>query len=106
MPGMNAETGRAIGGAEHLRQSIRDILTTPAGTRFMRRDYGSRVPELVDSGDLPAIQAAAAEAIATWEPRIELSRVAARRSADGRVTIDIEGTLSGTGEPLRLEAAP
>ena len=103
--GMSAETGRAITGADHLRQSVRDILTTPVGTRVMRRDYGSRVPDLVDSGDLAAIQSAAAEALAVWEPRIELSRVLARRGAEGRIEIDIEGVDVETGDAFRLEGA-
>lgn len=41
MRGMNSETGKTISGIEHLKQSIVDILTTPVGTRVMRRDYGS-----------------------------------------------------------------
>ena len=103
--GMSAETGRRITGADHLRQSVRDILTTPVGTRVMRRDYGSRVPALIDSGDLVAIQSAAAEALAVWEPRIEVTRVLARRTAPGRIEIDVEGRNLETGGEVRLEGA-
>ena len=35
---MNRNTGRAVAGLEHLRQSVADILTTPVGSRVMRRD--------------------------------------------------------------------
>ena len=42
MNGINATTGAALSGMDHLRQSIRDILTTRVGTRVMRRAYGSR----------------------------------------------------------------
>ena len=49
MNGINAHTGQALSGIDHLRQSIRDILTTRIGTRVMRRDYGSRLPTLVDN---------------------------------------------------------
>ena len=45
---MNRETGAAISTVEHIGQSIRDILTTRLGTRVMRREYGSLLPELVD----------------------------------------------------------
>lgn len=31
MSGMNLTTGRAVADLDHLRQSIRDILTTPIG---------------------------------------------------------------------------
>ncbi|NBO96416.1 MAG: phage baseplate protein, partial [Betaproteobacteria bacterium] len=41
MLGINAQTGQPLAGIDHLRQSIRDILTTRIGTRVMRRDYGS-----------------------------------------------------------------
>ncbi len=39
MRGMNANTGKELEGIEHLKQSIIDILTTPIGSRVMRRDY-------------------------------------------------------------------
>ena len=45
---MNRETGGAISTVEHIGQSISDILTTRLGTRVMRREYGSLLPELVD----------------------------------------------------------
>ena len=49
MSGMDRNTGRAIDGNDHLRQSIADILSTPIGTRVMpARDYGSMLPDLVD----------------------------------------------------------
>ena len=53
MIGLNATNGQALSGLDHLRQSIRDILTTRIGTRVMRRDYGSRLPDLVDSPVTP-----------------------------------------------------
>ena len=46
--GMNAESGRAISETAHILQSVRDILTTPIGTRVMRRDYGSEIFSLID----------------------------------------------------------
>ena len=48
MSGLNRHTGRAVEGLAHLSQSIADILTTPIGTRVMRRDYGSELPFLLD----------------------------------------------------------
>ena len=49
MNGINAHTGQALSGQEHLRQSVADILRTPLGTRLMRRDYGSRLFDLIDA---------------------------------------------------------
>jgi len=54
MIGTNASTGRALEGTEHLVQSLADILGTPLGTRAMRRDYGSLLPELIDQPTNPA----------------------------------------------------
>ena len=53
MTGMSRFTGRAIDSrsAEHLEQSIGDILTTPERSRVMLRPYGSRLPDLVDQPD-------------------------------------------------------
>ena len=45
---MTDNTATLLGGLDHLRQSIIDILTTPIGTRVMRPDYGSRLFELID----------------------------------------------------------
>ena len=63
---MNSETGKTISGIEHLKQSIVDILTTPIGARVMRRDYGSRLFELIDHPIVPGfaqeLYAAVAEA--------------------------------------------
>ena len=55
---MNRETGAALGLVEHIAQSITDILTTRIGTRVMRREYGSLLPELVDQpfNDLTRLQ--------------------------------------------------
>ncbi|NKD46356.1 phage baseplate protein, partial [Haematospirillum jordaniae] len=68
MNGTNAKTGKPLSGLDHLSQSIRDILTTPVGSRVMRRDYGSRLPSLVDApvnrSTILELYAATAEALA------------------------------------------
>lgn len=107
MQGMSAHSGEALTGIDHLRQSIGDILTTPIGSRVMRRDYGSRVPELVDAplnrGTLVQIYAAAADALGQWEPRFRLERIRATEIEEGAVSIDVEGEYLPDGHPLRLE---
>ena len=47
--GMDRVTGAALSGRAHMRQSIMDILTTPIGSRVGQREYGSRLPELIDA---------------------------------------------------------
>lgn len=79
MAGMNRDTGRALDGLEHIRQSVADILTTPIGSRVMRRDYGSLLPELIDQPLTDAIllqaYAATVMALLRWEPRIRIERI-------------------------------
>lgn len=112
MSGMHVTTGRRLDGLDHIRQSIRDILTTPVGSRVMRRDYGSLIPELIDHPVNPANQlrlnAATVMAVARWEPRVSLTRVAFSLDGAGKVTVDLEGvTRSGprTGAPVSLAIA-
>lgn len=107
MRGTDATTGKPLVGIAHLKQSIRDILTTPLGSRIMRRNYGSRLFDLVDSPLVPNviadIYAATVEAIATWEPRISVSRVQVASTAPGAILIDLEAIYQPTGQPIRLD---
>lgn len=79
MPGMSRHTGAAMSGIEHIQQSVRDILSTPIGTRVGRRDYGSLIPDLIDQPLTPAnilrIYAATAVALSRHEDRLRLRRV-------------------------------
>lgn len=96
MIGMHASNGKAISGNAHLAQSISDILSTPLGTRVMRRDYGSMLFELIDqplnAATRMLVNAATAIAIKRWEPRIRLTAVAmSGGSAEGQLDIEIQG---------------
>jgi len=104
---MNRTTGAAIGPVAHIGQSIADILTTPIGSRVMRRDYGSLLPDLIDApfNDATRLQAYAAVAMALlrWELRIRLSRVQLGLGEQaGQVVLDIEGSRVDTREALSL----
>lgn len=62
-----------------VAESIKRILETPLGSRVMRPEFGSRLPELIDKRmdeewKLDFIRFAA-EAIDKWEKRVKLSRV-------------------------------
>lgn len=108
MSGMNVTTGKRLSGLDHIRQSISDILTTPQGSRVMRREYGSLVFELIDqaanaTGEM-LLKAVCAHAIARWEPRVRLRRVSLTGfNLSGRVLIDIDLEVRATGEALSLE---
>lgn len=110
MIGMDRTTGKAIADDAHLAQSLGDLFSTPIGTRTMRRDYGSMLPLLVDQplnrATAILFYAATALAIARFEPRIALTRVAIAGgdlgAAAGQVAITIEGTRTDVPGPTSL----
>ena len=104
---MNRETGAAISTVEHIGQSISDILTTRLGTRVMRREYGSLLPELVDQpfNDVTRLRvyAASVMAIMRWEPRVSVTRVQLHGATlQGQVVIDIEGRILDRNQALSM----
>ena len=107
MYGISASTGRKLSGIEHLGQSIRDILTTPIGSRVMRRDYGSRLFDLIDapysSATKLAIIAATAEALIAWEPRIDVEEIVLQSYEPGHITIDLTGNYLPDGRQITIE---
>ncbi|MCA0905135.1 GPW/gp25 family protein [Ruegeria marisrubri] len=107
MYGISATTGRKLGGIDHLRQSIRDILTTPIGSRVMRREYGSRLFDLIDAPFSSSVKldiiAATAEAIMTWEPRVLVESVSLSSFESGKIIIDLAGKYLPDGRDVRLE---
>ncbi len=107
MIGMNAMTGRALTGLDHIRQSLANILTTPIGSRVMRRDYGSEVPDLIDQPLNGATQlriyAATAHAVMLWEPRISLSSVQLERGQAGTATLILQGIADAQNIQLEVQ---
>ena len=73
---MNINDGKDISEINHLKQSISNILTTPIGSRTMRRDYGSNLFNKIDhpvNGELIAeIYLDIVESLFIWEPRLNL----------------------------------
>ncbi len=106
MRGMNASTGKELEGIEHLKQSIIDILTTPIGSRVMRRNYGSRLFELVDkpiNRDFTLeIYAATAEALEKWEKRFKLEKVKITEVKEGKMTLVLEGIYLPEGKFINI----
>ncbi len=105
--GMNRETGKPLSDADHLRQSIRDVLSTRIGTRTMLRDYGSNIPELVDQpinrSTIAAIRADVINALNIWEPRMRIDRVVLSEVlASGSITFDLDLTYLPNGEAIAL----
>lgn len=106
MKGISALSGTELSGISHLKQSIKDILTTPIGTRVERRDYGSRLFELIDnptSEDLKTeIFAATAEALQKWEPRFKLQQASLVEITPGNIVLELKGTFLIDGSEIIL----
>jgi phage baseplate assembly protein W len=106
MLGMNATTGRPLDGMDHLRQSIMDILNTRVGTRVMRRDYGSDVPNLIDrpvNSELAVdIYVAIADALDKWEPRLRLRKASMTPQGDGVIDFSLTGDYLPDGKTITL----
>lgn len=106
MLGMHAATGRPLSGLAHIRQSVSDILTTPIGSRLMRRRYGSEVPELIDkplnSATVLRIYAATAYAIRLWEPRLNLTGLQFEPGAAGAASLILDGVADGQSVQLAV----
>jgi phage baseplate assembly protein W len=107
MTGLSRHTGREIDLGAHIAQSINDILTTPKGSRVLRRDYGSRLPDLIDApmnGEtLVDAFAETAEALDLWEPRLKLRRVQVTKAASGQMTILLSGEVLGAETTISTE---
>ncbi len=102
MQGMNANNGRSIVDLAHLAQSVADVLTTPIGTRVMRREYGSQLPDLIDWPTNAATRLLAM-ALMRWEPRIRLNRVELfLGDRPGQAVLDLDGTLADSNEAFSL----
>ena len=100
--GINRADGRILSDFEHVRQSVGVVLTTPIGSRVMRREFGSELFDLIDrpmtARVILAVYAAAVMAIARWEPRYAVTGVRVLdASAEGRLSLEFNGTYFPRG---------
>lgn len=76
---MNAAAPGALLGDAQISQSISVILSTPAGSRVCRRDFGSELPALIDqpvnAGTRQRLLGATALALLRWMPSLRITRV-------------------------------
>lgn len=106
--GMSQGNGRAITDTDHLRQSVRDILLTPQGSRIARREYGSLLSELIDQPQNPALRlqvmSAVYMALSRWEPRLTLDSITISSSFDGSMVVELTGKRNN-GAPVSLSVS-
>ena len=94
--------------AQDIRESIWIILSTAKGERVMRQDFGCGIHDLVfeviNTTALSAIEEGIRQALATFEPRIEVSQVKALSDSgnDGQLRISIDYLIRGTNNLLNL----
>lgn len=106
--GMSRNDGQAISDTDHLRQSVRDILLTPQGSRLARREYGSLLSALIDQPQNPAlrlqIMSAVYVALNRWEPRLTLDSITINGNFDGSMVVELTGH-SNNGAPVSLSVS-
>jgi len=105
---ISRETGKPITLAEHIEQSVMDIITTRIGSRVMLRDYGTLLPEMVDKPGsdhtMMILMASTTMALLSYEPRIILSRVLCIPSQlmKGKIEIYIDAMIKETQSQLNV----
>ena len=76
-----------------IKESIKDILLTPLGSRVMLPEYGSRLFELiarkVDDEFRADLACYVIEAVEKWEPRVKIDEVKLISLKDHRLNFKI-----------------
>lgn len=103
---ISRETGKLLTEIEHIKQSLADLISTPIGSRVMRRDYGTQLANLIDHPTSEALYLKCYStiylAILRWEPRIEISKIFISSQEQGKQVLDIEGVLIQSGQDLNM----
>lgn len=93
--------GQVMSHIDQIRQSITDILTTPIGSRVMRREYGSLLPELIDRpiDDVLILQAYSAiyTALLRWENRVIIEAISIGQVKQGILEVRLYAHLAEFG---------
>jgi phage baseplate assembly protein W len=108
---MGRWSGLDVSDREHVRACIIDILLTPIGSRVMRRDYGSKLFQLIDrpinSTLIAQLYYCVIDAIRRWEPRFKVSKVTASLLSyqQGQIGLSLDGfyMIGGRQIPATME---
>jgi phage baseplate assembly protein W len=112
MTGMSNISGRTLSRPAQKSQSIIDRLTTPLGSRVIRRGYGSdlfkRIGDPLNAATVADIVADAARALDDPELRFEVTAIRVDEATpSGFSTFSVEGNDLDSGEFIEIrEIAP
>jgi phage baseplate assembly protein W len=93
---------------QDVRESIWIILSTAKGERVMRPNFGCGIHDLVfeviNTTTLAEIENNVRQALATFEPRIDVVKVSALSTGvtDGKLRISLDYQIRGTNNLLNL----
>lgn len=103
---MSRVIGSNMSELDHIKQSIQDIISTPLGSRIMRRSYGTQLFNLIDQPTTQTlylkIYSTIYSSILQWEHRINVSQININSLSAGQMVIDLEFTLTKTGQAQNL----
>lgn len=93
---------------EDIEEAIRIILSTSGGERVMRNDFGCAIHDfvfaLINTSTIAMIEASVREALAMWEPRIELIEVniSTDKAGEGLLPISIDYRVISTNNEFNM----
>jgi phage baseplate assembly protein W len=100
---VNPQGGIALASGEHdVEQAIHVILSTAPGERVMRPEFGCRIHELIfapqDAATESLVVYYVEEALAQWEPRIDVQEVdvSADPGRNGALLVEIKYRVKDT----------
>jgi phage baseplate assembly protein W len=95
-------------GEEDITQAIGLILSTAPGERPMRPEFGCEIHnslfDTIDAETVAEMESAVRDALARWEPRIEVDRVVFDLSevTEGRLTFTVHYRIRATNHKRNL----
>jgi phage baseplate assembly protein W len=97
-----------VGDSDEIEQAIILILSTPKGQRMMRPEFGCQIHDLrfapINSSTLASAEHYVREALAWWEPRIDVVevRAAAHRAQQACLELTITYQIKATHDERSL----
>jgi phage baseplate assembly protein W len=107
LPDEAGRLGYAVG-EQSIEHCLRALLLTATGERVMRPDFGTKAQESVFAPgsvqNLRDLERSVADAVRTYEPRVELDSVTAEADPldESRVTVSVEYRIRRTNTKANL----